>query len=83
MKKIVSAIALAILIAGCTDEDGARRAVEAMGFKNVKTTGYSMFSCGRDDGYATGFEAVSADGTRRVTGTVCSGWFKGATVRFD
>jgi hypothetical protein len=82
----VSVTVLALTIIGCTDAEQARRATEAQGLKNVKITGYRWFGC--DDGknssdtFHTGFEATGPNGTK-VSGVVCSGLLKGATVRYD
>lgn len=80
MKKIAALIAVTALLAGCSDDDTARRALEAHGYTNIEITGYKMFGCGKDDTYRTGFRAVSQAGTV-VEGVVCSDLFKGATVR--
>jgi hypothetical protein len=67
--------------AGCTDDTGARRALESQGFTDVELTGYDAFSCGRDDTFSTGFRAKNPRGAR-VKGTVCCGVMKSCTVRF-
>jgi hypothetical protein len=41
-----------------------------------------LFQCSEDDTFRTPFTAESSTG-RQVTGVVCSGILKGATVRFD
>ena len=74
------AVAAAVLV-GCTDAEEAKRAVENIGGTDVKITGFRFFGCDRE-GFRTGFTATSATG-KRISGVVCSGWFKGATVRFD
>ena len=38
--------------------------------------------CAKDDEFRTGFAATAPNG-ERVTGVVCSGWMKGATLRLD
>lgn len=83
MKKIVLVAAISIaLLTRCTDDSGAKRAAEGMGFTNVEITGYRMWGCGRDDSFSTGFRAKNVRG-ETVTGIVCSGWLKGSTVRLD
>ena len=72
----------AVILSGCTDAPEAKRTLGAMGFKEVEVTGYNFFSCAKDDGWKTGFSAIAPSGDR-VNGTVCSGAFKGATVRVD
>lgn len=81
MKRIFVA-AMIVLLAGCTAEDSAVRAVEAQGMTEVKTTGYRWLGCGEGDSFHTGFTAKTAQG-KQVSGVVCSGILKGSTVRFD
>jgi len=81
MKRIVLILAITAL-AGCTDEPAARKALNASGFTDIKITGYSFFGCDKHDTFSTGFEARGPSG-QFVTGVVCSGWMKGATIRFD
>lgn len=81
MKRIACLIGLLMLLASCTDQDGAVRVLTEQGYKDVRTTGYEFFSCGKGDNFVTGFEATSPAGVR-VTGVVCSGWIKGSTIRF-
>jgi hypothetical protein len=60
----------------------ARRVLEAEGYTSIKVNahGGDGFSCGDDDGHATGFTARRGD--LEVKGVVCSGWFfKASTVR--
>jgi len=71
----------AILLIGCTDEAGTRRALEGEGFTDISVNGYDAWSCGKDDTYATKFTATNARG-KVVSGVVCCGDFKGCTVRF-
>lgn len=76
-------IAILALTAGCfTNESDTIRTLHAAGFKDVHTTGYSLFSCGEDDFSSTGFIATNPNGDR-VEGAVCCGmWTKGCTIRF-
>jgi hypothetical protein len=59
-------------------------AVRAMGLRNPKPHGSALFSCSDSDTIlqSEGFEATNMAG-ERVTGTVCCGWLKGCTVRFE
>lgn len=82
IKNLIAALAVAAILAACTSSNEAQRAVTALGFTEVKTTGYRFFGCGEDDTFHTGFEATDASG-KRVTGVVCSSLMKGATVRLD
>lgn len=68
--------------AGCTSADEANRALSGAGYKNVTITGYRFFLCDEKDTWSTGFEATGPSG-RHVSGAVCSGIMKGATIRLD
>lgn len=82
MKKIIMAFAF-IALSGCTDAPEAQRTLKGMGFTDIETTGYRFIGCSHDgDAWKTGFVATGPTGSR-VSGVVCSGAFKGATVRFD
>lgn len=78
---IMLALAVSAMAGACTDESGARRALESQGFTSITFTGYRWMSCGRDDDFATGFIATNPTG-KRVDGVVCCGLMKGCTVRF-
>jgi hypothetical protein len=65
-----------------TDKVGAAKAVASAGLTSVETGGYRWLSCDRNDRFRTGFTAINAQG-ERVTGAVCSGFFKGNTLRFN
>jgi hypothetical protein len=81
MKQVLFvAIAVAGLV-GCYSNSDARKALEAQGFTQIETHGHSFTGCGDDDTFATKFDAVSPSG-QAVSGVVCSGVFKRATVRF-
>ncbi len=82
MTKLLPAIALVLALAACSDGDTARRVLMQQGYTEIEITGWSPFSCSQDDTFSTGFQAKSPAGLR-VTGTVCSAFFKGATIRFD
>lgn len=81
MKRLLIILALPLL-ASCTDERGARRALEAQGYRDIQITGYRMWGCSDNDSYHTGFKATGANGTT-ITGVVCANFFKGSTVRLD
>lgn len=73
------------LLAACSDPVGADRAVRAMGFTDVTTTGYRFTGCGKDDDQSTGFTARNPRG-EMISGVVCSNWSpfgKTSTVRID
>jgi hypothetical protein len=80
MKRLSMLLLLAL--AACSDADTARRVLEQNGYEVLEVGGHALFSCGKDDDFATQFKAKSPGG-QIVSGAVCSGWFKGATIRFD
>lgn len=73
---------LALGLSACSDAPTAERILRNQGYTNIKTTGYAWFGCdSKSDNYSTGFTATSPNGTK-VEGVVCSGFFKGGTIRF-
>jgi len=79
---IVLGITLALGYGGACSRPGrSTETLQNQGYTNVKITGYRFFGCG-DESFHDGFEATSPSGVK-VTGVVCSGWFKGSTIRFD
>jgi hypothetical protein len=79
VKKII--VLLALVLAGCTDEPRARKALLDAGYKPTSVGGYGLFSCG-DDLFSTEFTAIGPTG-RPVRGTVCTGVFKNSTLRTE
>lgn len=79
MKKLFVVISF-VLLAGCSSPDEATRALFGAGYTNITITGYQFFGCDDKDSFHTGFEATGPTG-QRVTGVVCSGILKGATIR--
>jgi hypothetical protein len=82
MKRIALILASVAMLAACTDETAARKALAGSGFTDVKITGYAYFGCDKHDTFHTGFEARGPSG-QFAEGVVCSGWMKGATIRFE
>lgn len=81
MKIGFSIAATAMLLAGCTQpQPDVAEQLSGYGMTNVQTDGYDFFACGRDDTFATRFKAFNSQGMP-VSGVLCSGWFKGGTVR--
>jgi hypothetical protein len=81
MKKVFVIVA-SLVLSACTNGDGAVRALEGAGYTNIKITGYRLTGCHDDDTFRTGFKATGPTG-KPVTGVVCSGIFKGSTIRTD
>lgn len=70
-------------VAACgVNPQEATRTLEAQGVTKVKITGFSWMGCGRDDDFASNWKGIGVNG-RPISGSICSGWFKGYTVRFD
>lgn len=82
MKNKTLLICLAMTFVSCTAPDQARRVLDESGYSEVQLTGYRWFTCGENDVYHDGFIARGPTG-RSVKGTICAGWFKGATIRLD
>lgn len=81
MKRILLASVVLLGLAACDDPQTTVRVLSNQGFTDIWVDGWSMFGCSRDDQWATKFRATAPNG-KAVSGVVCSGIFKGATVRF-
>ena len=84
---IGSALGLTLLAAFCfnpmmQDTEGAAQTLKADNLQPTHVGGYGWLSCGKGDIWKTKFDAVNAKG-EAVHGTVCKGFFKGSTIRFD
>ncbi len=83
MKTVVIIFAAVFALAGCTSRTDAQRALEGAGYTDIQIGGYAWFLCdGKSDTFATEFTAKGPTG-KAVTGAVCSGIFKGSTIRTD
>lgn len=69
-----------------TQVNGARLKAERQlleaGYSQVDVSGWNIFACSEDDVFRIGFKALGPTG-KPVSGTVCSGFLKGATIRLD
>lgn len=79
-------VVIMILLAGllmlpisCTNDEGARDALDAAGYTDITLNGYGWFSCG-DDAFSTQFTATNPRG-KKVSGVVCCGFAKACTIR--
>ncbi len=63
-----------------TDEEGALKALQTQGYTEISFHGYSYTGCSKEDIFITKFSAKSINGTP-VSGVVCKGILKGATIR--
>ena len=82
LPKALILTALLLLLSGCTNQGRALRTLTDAGYSNIELGGYGWFACSEDDTFATVFQATGPSG-KPVKGTVCNGFFKGATIRFD
>lgn len=84
MKCIFAALIVSLCLTGCLpmSDERAARALEAGGYQNIELEGMAIFGCAEDDTFRKAFSATDRHG-KRVTGAVCGGWLKGATVRID
>lgn len=75
-------VLLVLPLAGCfTDPDNSTRTLDNLGFTKIEIGGYDAWSCGDDYTYHTKFTAINPNG-KKVSGTVCCGFFKGCSVKF-
>lgn len=79
---VISVFSL-VFVFGCQESPAeAKRTLGNAGYDDIEITGHRIFGCGQGDFYRTGFEATTQNG-QRVSGVVCSGFFKRSTIRFD
>jgi len=82
---ILAAFGYTLLVAGlssCTDESGARKALERNNYQPIKVGGYDWLGGSKGDFYITKFEAIAPNGDT-VYGCVTKGFWKGSTIRLD
>ena len=82
MKKLVFAVALGAILAGCSDPDNARSMLENQGYTAIEMLGSPWFAgCSREDIYTDEFRATNFAG-KPAHGVVCSGagWGKATTI---
>ena len=86
MKKLINTSLLVLslmFLTSCTNTKNAKRVLEISGYTNIEMTGYRFFGCsGDDEDFHDGFKAKAPNG-EIVTGVVCSGVYKGSTIRLD
>ncbi len=81
--KYLSVGILVFLSFSCTDKKGTTKTLLDAGYHPIKVGGYAFLGCGEGDIFHTKFVAMSPDSTRKVSGQVCRGIFKGSTIRLD
>lgn len=81
MNKLLLLALLCLSLTACYSTNDAEKALTAAGFTDINVTGPAPFSCSDGDTFKTGFTARNPKG-EVVSGAVCSGWLKGATIRF-
>jgi len=79
--KVMLFVLIIFSITACSSSSDARKVLSNSGYINIKTNGFSLFGCAKDDTFSTKFTATNSQG-KRVSGVVCSGWLKGGTIRF-
>ena len=82
MKKTLLLITAVITLPGCSDANKATTTLSQNGYTDIRIDGHAWFMCDDKDKFSTKFYATSPNGTK-VSGAVCSGFFKGNTIRFD
>ncbi len=85
LKPCLALVALLPLAACGDDPERARRALDDAGFTDITLSPPGWFElnpCAESDVFRSHFTATNLRGNR-VAGVVCSGWSKGATIRFD
>lgn len=81
MKTLIISILLLTLFTGCSDKTGVKAFLESQGYTSVTTEQGNIMFCGKGDISATKFWAKSPTGFD-TKGVVCSGVFKGKTIRY-
>lgn len=86
LNKLLTILTMVISLVACTDADEATRVLGAAGYTDIEILGYAPFGCGvthgNMSGWHTKFRAKGLNG-QIVTGAVCSGVAKGATINLD
>ena len=77
---IIAGLLTTFLLTGCTNPAVASQTLLDAGYKDLDYQGYSVLGCGKGDTVADKFEVTAPSGNR-ITVVVCSGVFKGATIR--
>jgi hypothetical protein len=80
MKKLIIITALLVTTA-CTKESDVAKYAKIEKWDSYEILGYSFFGCGEKDLFRTEFRAVKNG--QEFTGIMCSGLFKGATLRLN
>jgi ATP sulfurylase len=85
MKTVIILFIAVVTLTGCSQPDRATSVLEQQGYGDIvihPITFRDLFYCSEDDQFITPFTAKTNNGST-VSGAVCSGLLKGATVRFD
>ena len=81
--KIFTVLVTLVMLAACSSQSDAERALKGAGYTDIQTHGWAMFGCNSDqDSFTTKFTATGPTG-QKVSGVVCSDWLKGSTIRLD
>jgi hypothetical protein len=71
---------LLLVSVSCSRPKHAHRILTEHGYTDIVIKGWSPWGCSEEDDFTTAFVATSVSGDR-VSGYVCSGWFKVGTIR--
>lgn len=77
---IIVGLISTVLLSSCTNESVATQTLLDSGYTNPTHLGYSAFACSSDDHFADKYQVTAPSGNR-IEVVVCSGLFKGATIR--
>ena len=74
-------IALVVFSAGADSaQNDSLELIKADGVQEAQMTGWAFFGCSNSDTFSYGFRGLKNGA--RVEGVVCSGFLKGATIRY-
>lgn len=82
--KYIALVLTITLLCSCAPmrDETAIRALSATGYTKIELHGMAFFGCDKNDFFRKSFTAKSPNG-QSVSGVVCGGFLKGATVRID
>jgi len=83
MNKSLAAIVVLLLCTSCAPSEvftKSEQTIADQGYSQIQYEGWAWFSCGEEDQFALKYSAIARSG-RPVILAVCSGWFKGVTLR--
>ncbi len=80
MEKVV--VVALLLLTGCSaDPEKVKYFLEADGCSETIVGGWTLTGCSDKDAFKNSFSCIKNG--KSVNGVVCSGWFKGYTIRYQ